>query len=222
MLGTSATGWGVRGQSGGANGAVVGVNDAPAPGGNGGWFESAEGEGVRGWSKNPNHGGVVGVNSANGDAGFFDGHVHVTRNLVVDGDVVLTGADYAEALSTADPAVEPGTVVVLDEEGRVRPCAGDYDSAVAGIVSGAGGVKPALVLDRHDGSAEIALMGKVWCLADAEDAPIRPGDLLTTSATVGHCRRVTDRSRAFGAVVGKALTPLPAGRGLVRVLVSPR
>ena len=63
---------GLKGLSHAANGGVVGVNDwsptgQPAgTGGNGGWFESTEGEGVRGWSKNPNHGGVVGVNTAKG------------------------------------------------------------------------------------------------------------------------------------------------------------
>jgi hypothetical protein len=31
---------------------------------------------------------------------------------------------------------------------------------------------------------------------------------------------VTELERAFGAVVGKALTELPSGTGLVRVLVS--
>ena len=52
------------------HGGVVGTNDNPAPGGNGGWFESEQGEGVRGWSKNPNHAGVVGVNSGGADAGW--------------------------------------------------------------------------------------------------------------------------------------------------------
>jgi hypothetical protein len=46
-----------------ANGAGVG---GKSDSGNGGWFESTQGEGVRGWSKNPNHGGVVGVNTAKG------------------------------------------------------------------------------------------------------------------------------------------------------------
>jgi hypothetical protein len=221
-------GAGVRGASHSAQAGVVGVNDFGAPGGNGGWFESAEGEGVSGHSKNANHGGVVGTNSAGGDAGFFEGNVTVTgtlrarHNVEVTGDLILVGADYAEALTTSDPSVEAGTVVIVGRDGNVHACNRDYDSAVAGIVSGAGGVKPAIVLDRHEGSANVALMGKVWCLADADVAPIRPGDLLTTSATVGHCRRVTEPDRAFGAVIGKALTPLQAGVGLVRVLVSPR
>ncbi|WP_157195468.1 hypothetical protein [Nocardia tenerifensis] len=216
----SAEGEGVRGWSKNPNhGGVVGVNTG---GGNGGFFESAEGEGVRGWSKNPNHGAVVGVNTGGGDAGNFQGNVYVTGNITVRGDLLLEGADYAEALSTTDAAVEAGLVVVLGADGEVHPCTSDYDTAVAGIVSGAGGVKPAIVLDRHDNSAHVALMGKVWCAADADMAPIRPGDLLTTSATSGHCRRVTEPERAFGAVIGKALTSLSSGQGYVRVLVSPR
>ncbi|WP_415842905.1 hypothetical protein, partial [Nocardia ninae] len=211
---------GVRGWSKNPNhGAVVGVNTG---GGTAGFFESAEGEGVRGWSKNRNHGAVVGVNTGGGDAGFFEGNVYITGKVTVRGDLMLEGADYAEALTTTDDTVAEGLVVVLGADGEVHPCTRDYDTAVAGIVSGAGGVKPAIVLDRQDNSAHIALMGKVWCAADADSAPIRPGDLLTTSATPGHCRRVTEPARAFGAVIGKALTSLADGRGFVRVLVSPR
>jgi hypothetical protein len=149
-------------------------------------------------------------------AGYFEGDV------VVTGDLVLSGADYAEALDAVDADVAPGTVVVVGDDGRVRPCDADYDTAVAGIVSGAGGLKPAVVLDRHPDSLTIAMMGKVWCLADADRAPIRPGSLLTTSSTPGHARGVAEPQRAFGAVIGKALTRLDSGRGLVRVLVSPR
>jgi hypothetical protein len=66
----------------------------------------------------------------------------------------------------------------------------------------------------------VALVGKVYCRVDADLAPIRPGDLLTTSATPGHARRASDRERAFGAVLGKALGGLAAGRGLVPILVT--
>ncbi|WP_406387622.1 hypothetical protein [Streptomyces sp. NBC_00887] len=155
-------------------------------------------------------------NVAGGKAGVFDGDVLVT------GDLLLAGADYAEALTAADPAVAPGTVVIVGEDGQVQACEQEYDTAVAGIVSGTGGEKPAVVLDRHDGGVAVALVGKVWCLADADATPIHPGNLLTTSSTNGHARRVTEPHRALGAIIGKALTPLASGRGLVRVLVSPR
>jgi hypothetical protein len=65
---------GVHGTSHDAHGGVVGINDwaaagqPPGTGGNGGWFQSLQGEGVRGWAQNANHGGVVGVNTAGGIA----------------------------------------------------------------------------------------------------------------------------------------------------------
>jgi len=49
---------------------------------------------------------------------------------------------------------------------------------------------------------------------------IVPGDLLTTAATPGHAMRVTDPTKASGAILGKAMTGLSEGRGLVLVLVS--
>jgi hypothetical protein len=97
-----------------------------------------------------------------------------------------------------------------------------YDHRVAGIVSGAGNYRPGIVLDRQpaDGRSPLALSGKVWCLVDADDEGIGLGDLLTTSATPGHAMRATDRARAFGAVIGKALGTLPSGRGIIPVFVA--
>jgi hypothetical protein len=97
-----------------------------------------------------------------------------------------------------------------------------YDRRVAGIMSGAGTYRPGLVLDRQDGPSRrpLALTGKVWCRVDADSGSIEVGDLLTTSATPGHAMRAADPSRAFGAVVGKALANLVSGRGLIPVLVS--
>jgi hypothetical protein len=61
----------------------------------------------------------------------------------------------------------------------------------------------------------------VYCLVDATDAAIEPGDLLTTSATAGHAMKAIDSDRSHGAVIGKAMTALPRGeKGLVLVLVN--
>jgi hypothetical protein len=158
-------------------------------------------------------------------AGRFEGDVEVT------GDLVLVGADVAEQFDVAGPPgdvaaapVDPGTVVVLDDRGALAPCTHAYDTRVAGVVSGAGDRVPALVLDRTpDAAADrrpVAVVGKVWCRADAAGEPIRVGDLLTTSGTGGHAMRAVDRDAAFGAVLGKALTPLVSGTGLVLVLVG--
>ena len=150
VIGESKTSEGVRGVSHSEHGAVVGVNDyapedaPPGTGGAGGWFESTRGEGVRGTSNSALHAGVVGVNTANGSAGYFAGNVEVT------GDLILTGADCAEAFAVAGAGLlEPGMVAVVDDDGLMRPCDRSYDTRAAGIVSGAGGLKPAIVLDRR-------------------------------------------------------------------------
>ena len=68
----------------------------------------------------------------------------------------------------------------------------------------------------------IALVGKAFCLADASAAPIAVGDLLTTSPRAGHAMKAADRLMAVGSVIGKALAPLPADRGLIPMLVMTR
>ncbi|WP_256796405.1 hypothetical protein [Terrabacter sp. Ter38] len=151
-----------------------------------------------------------------GYAGFFEGNVAVT------GDVILTGADVAEEFNMLS-TTSPGSVVVLDDQAHLDRCVKPYDRRVAGIVSGLGDRKPAVVLDRVAGVAKrqpVAVVGKAWCLADASLSPIAVGDLLTTSSRPGHAMCAMDKSRAFGSVIGKALTPLASGTGRVLVLVG--
>jgi hypothetical protein len=153
-----------------------------------------------------------------------DGDVHTKGNHIVDGDIQLSGADYAEDFDIVYPeGAEPGTVMVLDNSGGVRVSDEAYDRRVAGVVSGAGGYRPAVILDRQDAGRNrrpLALMGKVYCRVDASDNPIAIGDLLTTSSTPGHAMKAVNPTRAFGAVIGKALRPLAGGRGLVPILVA--
>jgi hypothetical protein len=66
----------------------------------------------------------------------------------------------------------------------------------------------------------VSLSGRVYCWADAQYGPIQPGELLTTSGTPGHVMAVQDYDRARGAVIGKAMSGLENGRGLVLVLVT--
>jgi hypothetical protein len=73
---------------------------------------------------------------------------------------------------------------------------------------------------KDGGRRPIAVVGKTWCLAEARDTPIEVGDLLTTSEHPGHARAARDQAAAFGAVIGKALSPLAAGCGPVLVLVG--
>ena len=150
--------------------------------------------------------------------------IDTAGNLRVTGDVILTNADCAEDFDVADAATaDPGTVMVLGEDGRLEASGREYDKRVAGVVSGAGNYRPAIVLDRQEPASDrraIALVGKVFCKVDANDSPIAIGDLLTTSATPGHAMKACDPRKAFGAVIGKALRPLERGRGLIPVLIA--
>ncbi|MCB0067048.1 MAG: hypothetical protein KDD77_07855, partial [Caldilineaceae bacterium] len=92
-----------------------------------------------------------------------------------------------------------------------------------GVVSGANGVQPGLTLHQDgvlEGDTQVAIAGRVYVMAEALSSPIRPGDLLTTSALPGHAMKATDRERAYGAVIGKALTGLDTGTGFVLVVVN--
>ena len=60
----------------------------------------------------------------------------------------------------------------------------------------------------------------MWVHCDTSNGPIAIGDLLTTSETAGHAMKVTDHTRAPGAVLGKAMSSLKDGSGLVLILVS--
>jgi hypothetical protein len=51
---------------------------------------------------------------------------------------------------------------------------------------------------------------------------VKAGDLLTTGELRGHAMKVVDTGRAFGAVLGKAMQPLPSGHGLIPALVTLR
>jgi hypothetical protein len=113
--------------------------------------------------------------------------------------------------------------MVITEEGIVERSQRAYDRRVAGVISGAGTYKSAIVLDKQDSRANrvpIALVGKTYCKADAQHGPIELGDMLTTSPTAGHAMKAGDLHKAFGAVIGKALRPLEAGQGLIPILIA--
>ncbi len=166
-----------------------------------------------------NNGGNVGIGTTAPQA-----RLHVIGDMIVSGDILLAGADYAEEFDTLEPEKsDPGSVMIVEESGAVRVSDRAYDGRVAGVVSGGGGYRPAVILDHQDAREArrpLALMGKVYCKVDAGYSPIAVGDLLTTSATPGHAMKATDRVKAFGAIIGKALQPLQSGCGLVPILVA--
>ena len=141
---------------------------------------------------------------------------------------ITGGSDFSEMFDVrSETKIEPGMLVVIDEKnpGSLVPSSQVNDCRVAGIISGAGGVKTGMTMGQKgsiaDGKYPVALTGRVYCFADASNSAIKPGDMLTTSSTIGHAMKVEDRVSAIGAIIGKAMTGLKQGeKGLVLVLVN--
>ena len=205
----TADGWGVYGSTSSSTGTGVG-GDAPS------------GVGVSGTSSTGV--GVYG-RSTTYDAGHFDGNVYISRNATVCTLTIRGGCDLAEPFEMSNQEIPKGAVVVIDDAnaGRLKISDRAYDQRVAGIVSGANGINPGISLHQDgalEGGQNVALSGRVYVLADAASGPIRAGDLLTTSATPGHAMKVGDHGKAQGAILGKAMSSLKEGKGLVLVLVT--
>jgi hypothetical protein len=164
----------------------------------------------------------------NGRDGNVTATGRVTTQQVTTDTLRITGGnDIAEPFEITDRrAIKPGMVVSIHTEklGQLRISDRAYDRTVAGIVSGANGINPGLTMSQTgivtDGALPVALTGRVYAWADASNGRIKPGDLLTTSDTPGHVMTVKDYEKAQGAVLGKAMTGLQQGNGLVLVLVS--
>lgn len=227
VFGKSTDNAGVVGESDKLHG-VFGVGHNPNGGGVFGTNDKGFGvvgvsdgsTGVMGESKSG-----IGVHAKGGRlAGMFEGNVEMTGNLTVAGDILLPNADCAEDFDIAGAGlIEPGTVMVLGEEGSLYQSCQPYDKRVAGVISGAGAYRPGIILDkRHSlhNRQPVALLGKVYCKVDAQHAPIEVGDLLTTSSTPGCAMKAAEPLKAFGAVIGKALRPLKEGQGLIPILIA--
>lgn len=138
---------------------------------------------------------------------------------------ITGGSDLSEQFDVraTQGETEPGMVVCIDADhpGQLVVCTEPYDRTVAGIISGAGDVEPGMLMAQRDsvvdGAYPVALTGRVYAWAEG---PVEPGDLLTTSDTPGHAAKVTDYGKAQGAIIGKAMTGIEGGEGLVLVLVA--
>ena len=178
---------------------------------------------LRGGNQLSSFAGRVAIGTNNSDP-----HTKLDVGGIVRTDVLQidAGADLAERFQqTGDALAEPGTVMVIDatNPGHLKISDTAYDTKVAGVVSGAGDIRPGLTLSQEgvvDGDLIVAMAGRVYARCEAVSGPIQPGDLLTTSDVTGHCMKAVDRERRDGAMLGKAMTGLTKGSGLVLVLVN--
>lgn len=213
-------------------GAVVGRNDGNSYGVRG--FSTAAGVGVYGTSVTGTGGKFqattsgVGVyaRSASGniiegygsDAGNRRFYVSNGGNVYCDGAFTGGGADFAELLP-AQAALEPGDVLVIGADGALARSTQAFQPTVVGVYS----TKPGFLGGTDEGAAPagtapLAVVGVVPVKASAENGAITPGDLLVASATPGHAMRA-GAAPPVGTVIGKALTRLNAGAGVITMLV---
>ncbi|MBZ5724661.1 MAG: hypothetical protein LAP87_06650 [Acidobacteriia bacterium] len=156
--------------------------------------------------------GPYGCDSIRGEPNLW---LDAAGTVILKTGFTSNGMDVAERFRTTGP-VEPGQVLVFDEfENAARLCDREADQRVVGIVSTA----PACILGMDQQEAPVALCGRAPCLVDADIAPIAAGDLLTTSPTRGHAQKAMEPARAVGAILGKAMGSLDAGKGKILVMV---
>ncbi|MGO9273952.1 MAG: hypothetical protein ACLQOO_27555 [Terriglobia bacterium] len=144
-----------------------------------------------------------------------------------DGTSNAGGADFAESVAVGGERSDygPGDLLVIERGARrsLTLSQTPYSTMVAGIYS----TKPGVLASLHSMDAKkfkqevpLAVVGIVPCKVTAENGAIQEGDLLVTSSRPGYAMKGTDRSQMLGAVVGKAMEPLPNGTGVIQVLVT--
>ena len=184
-------------------------------------------------TNNAINGGIV-VNGGGGNLylgmtkGVHKFRVDLNGVAYADGGYQSSGADFAESVAVrgARAEYEPGDVLEIDPKAHrgVMLSEHPYATLVAGIYSTKPGLlaSPRTIDDPAVKSSEVplAIVGIVPCKVTAENGAIAPGDLLVTSSRPGYAMKGTDRRRMLGAVIGKALEPLPHGKGVIQVLVT--
>lgn len=145
--------------------------------------------------------------------------------IICDEIEIRGGADLTEAFDiNSDVVPEPGMLVCVDESsmGDLTVCSEAYDTKVIGVLSGANGIRPGMRMSQEgsiaDGDYPIAVTGRVFVKANAQNGAIRPGDFLTTSDENGEAMKAGKQDKTRGAIIGKSLSSIVDG--FVLILIS--
>ena len=150
-------------------------------------------------------------------------------NITAGGNISATGhlsshglhvgvSDVAEMMGTVE-ALPEGTVVKVDpdRDGYVVACRTPRDPDAFGIVSS---TTTALVLGVGRGGVPVAVAGRVWAGASTKNGPILRSKRLTPDGEGG--LKAADDTTPPEAILGRALTELKSGTGMVEVLLTGR
>lgn len=150
--------------------------------------------------------------------------------IITDEIEIKGGSDLAEMfdISNEESVVDPGLLVSLDPDnpGQLMISNQAYDKKIAGIISGANGIKAGILMGQDetiaDGDNLVTLSGRTYLKANTSNGAIKIGDSITSSKIAGEAMRASKKKKSRGAIVGKALTSLEDGSGYILVLVSLR
>jgi len=145
-------------------------------------------------------------------------YVRNDGEVYADGSFHSGGADLAEMLP-ATLGLEPGDVLIISPDGKLARSTEPYATNVVGVYS----TSPGFVGGDGDdddptGKVPLSVLGVVPVKASAENGPIKPGDLLTSSSAPGRAMRAD--GFVGGAIIGKALEGLSEGTGVIKMLVT--
>lgn len=167
----------------------------------------------------------AGVATIEMDADFGDGDGRViTGELQIKG-----GSDLAENFDISEDEgnyVKPGMLVSIDIEKEGLLCITNQatDKKIVGVISGANGIKPGMLMGQQGtiayGKYPIALAGRVYVLCNNEGGEINPGDFLTSASQRGYAKKASNLGDAQGAIIGKAMGKADSKTGYVLVLIN--
>ena len=176
--------------------------------------------------------GILKLTNQNGSETIrlFGNYGQSSKGRVVTSELEITGgsdlAEHFDITTSTEEEVLPGHLVSLDENesGKLILTNKKYDKNIVGIVSGANGVGTGMIMRQResiaDGDYPVALVGRTYVRANTENGNIQIGDLLTSSSTEGEVMKVKKHRKAYGAIVGKAMSALTDEKGYVLVLIN--
>ena len=175
------------------------------------------------------------ITGAAGKLGYvMDQFINSVDDTLEEGDVVVVGSNQASLYYGTNDGIPIPEVDLTDRAFDTRVCGivcrvhgtvEPSDTAKSGKESRALSPEQLESVDRTKIEAGqvgymVTLGAFAHCKVDADIAPVEVGDLLASSPTKGHAQKVTNPSKAIGAVIGKALGSLKSGKGKIPVLVT--
>ncbi|MCB0670174.1 MAG: hypothetical protein KDC80_30315 [Saprospiraceae bacterium] len=148
--------------------------------------------------------------------------------IITDELEIKGGSDLAELfeITNEKDRIKPGLLVALDPDspGQLRISESAYDRNIAGVISGANGIKPGILMGQEgtlaNGGDLVTISGRTYVQCNTLGGPIKIGDLLTSSPVPGEAMKAGKRRKSRGAVIGKAMSNLDQGSQYVLVLVN--